>query len=78
MLQQGNFEGLFGRSAQRQQWRVEMLTPNESTPLREQAAMVRRQQLLISPHGAQNANFAFVQPCAAVLELLSPSRVAAR
>ena len=28
--------------------------------------IVRRQQLLISPH------FAFVQPCAAVLELLSP------
>eukprot|EP00966_Prymnesium_polylepis_P160933 3718937-Prymnesium_polylepis.1 len=39
--------------------------------LRDQATSVRRHHLIISPHGAQNANFAFAAPCTAVLELFT-------
>lgn len=35
----------------------------------EQAAFVYAQNIIVSPHGAQNMNFIFARPCASVLEV---------
>lgn len=44
-------------------WTMDNLT------LAQQVASVRSHDIIISPHGAQNVNFAFARPCTALLEL---------
>ena len=39
--------------------------------LRSQAAKMHWADIVITPHGAQNTNLAFIRPCASVLELFS-------
>ena len=45
------------------EWTMDNLT------LREQVRAIRSHDIIISPHGAQNSNFAFAVPCTVVLEL---------
>jgi len=45
------------------EWTMDNLT------LAQQVASVRSHDIIISPHGAQNINFAFARPCTVLLEL---------
>lgn len=45
------------------EWTMDNLT------LAQQLEAVRRHDVIISPHGAQNVNFGFARPCTALLEL---------
>ena len=46
---------------------------NDNLTLIEQISAVRGHQLLISPHGAQNSNWAFAAPCTTALEIMPAS-----
>lgn len=46
---------------------------NDNLTLVQQLQAVRRHQLLIGPHGAQNANWAFANPCTVALEFMPHS-----
>ena len=52
-------------------WHASRMVMDNKT-LHEQFSFIRSHDYLVSPHGQQNANWAFVRPCTVVLEIMPP------